>query len=147
MKVYADTNFLSYLYLPAEGSAEAQKQLQGIGEPLPITWLLRLELINAIEQSVVTGFAQARVAREHAAAAQAWVREDFLGPAFAAVELPLDRLCAHFEELSLRHTARHGFRTYDILHVASAHLLDCTAFWSRDGRASKLARLEGLTTL
>jgi hypothetical protein len=33
-----------------------------------------------------------------------------------------------FEELSLRRTTRHGFRTYDLLHVASALLLGCDIF-------------------
>jgi len=32
---------------------------------------------------------------------------------------------AQFEELALRHTAKHGFRTYDLLHVASALVLKC----------------------
>jgi predicted nucleic acid-binding protein len=51
---------------------------------------------------------------------------------------------AQFEELALRHTAKHGFRTYDLLHVASALLLRCDTFWSFDPKASKLAALEGL---
>jgi predicted nucleic acid-binding protein len=53
----------------------------------------------------------------------------------------LERL---FEEISLRYTAKHGFRTYDILHVASALLLKSRSFWSFDKRACKLAKLEGL---
>jgi predicted nucleic acid-binding protein len=52
-----------------------------------------------------------------------------------------------FQQLSLRHTAKHGFRTYDLLHVASARLLGCDTFWSFDPKASKLAELEGLRTL
>ncbi len=51
-----------------------------------------------------------------------------------------------FDRLSYRHTAKHGFRTYDILHVASALLLGCDTFWSFDVKALKLAKLEGLTT-
>src|SRR5688572_23997575 len=49
-----------------------------------------------------------------------------------------------FEELALRHTAKHGFRTYDLIHVASALVLRCDTFWSFDPKASKLASLEGL---
>jgi len=52
-----------------------------------------------------------------------------------------------FQELSLRHTARHGFRTYDILHFSSALLLRCDTSWSFDPKASKLAKLEGLNIL
>ena len=53
---------------------------------------------------------------------------------------------SRFEDLVHRHTARHGFRTYDILHVATALTLGCENFWSFDERANKLAALEGLQT-
>lgn len=60
--------------------------------------------------------------------------------------LALEKLERQFEELALRHTAKHGFRTYDLLHVASALALECDTFWSFDPKASKLAQLEGLST-
>ena len=44
----------------------------------------------------------------------------------------------------LRHTAKHGFLTYDMLHVASDLLLGCDTFWSFDIQVRKLAELEGL---
>ena len=49
-----------------------------------------------------------------------------------------------FAELSLRHTARHGFRTCDLLPVASALVLKCDGFWSFDPKAARLPALEGL---
>ena len=52
-----------------------------------------------------------------------------------------------FEELAARHTGRRGFRTYDLLHVASTQLLDCDTFWSFDQKANALASLEGLKVL
>jgi predicted nucleic acid-binding protein len=60
------------------------------------------------------------------------------------VAIPTSEVERQFEELSLRHTARHGFRTYDLLHVASALALKCDTFWSFDSKASKPAELEGL---
>ena len=53
---------------------------------------------------------------------------------------------AYLELPGSQHTARHGFRTYDLLHVASALTLKCDGFWSFDPKASKLAALEGLET-
>jgi predicted nucleic acid-binding protein len=41
-------------------------------------------------------------------------------------------------------TARLGFRTYDLLHVASALVLGCDTFWSFDERTRNLARREEL---
>ena len=51
---------------------------------------------------------------------------------------------AQFEELALRYTAKYGFRTYELVHVASARILNSDTFWSFDPKASRLASLEGL---
>jgi predicted nucleic acid-binding protein len=58
-----------------------------------------------------------------------------------AVEL--SDLQVEFEETVARHTAKQGFRTYDILHIAFARQLGCDHFFSFDERARKLAALEG----
>lgn len=151
MKFYADTNFLTRIYLERPESGEADALCRESGSPrLPVTWLLRIELINAFEQSVLSGYGetQARVTKELAAACQEWFREDLAsGRTMRLVEVPMAELTQRFEEIALRHTARHGFRTYDILHVASALALGCDTFWSFDLRASKLAQMEGLETI
>ncbi len=150
MSTYADTNFFTYLYLEDPGSGHAEAMVKREYPQFPITWLLRIELLNAFEQSVLTGHGEsrARVSSELAAACQQQLRDDLKAGVFVkTTEIPLHALTRLFEEISLRHTARHGFRTYDILHVASALLLKCRAFWSFDKRASKLAKLEGLKVL
>ena len=151
MSAYADTNFFTRWFLPLPDSDEARScgesaQLQG-DAPLPITWLHRAEFVNALQLHVFFGKqpGHVRVTTEQAASALETFRTDaaagqFLNTVPMAIEL-LDRLV---EELSLRHTARHGFRTYDLLHVASALLLGCDTFWSFDERTLKLAKLEGL---
>lgn len=68
------------------------------------------------------------------------------GKLLRPVVCALEDIAGRFEVLSARHTARHGFRTYDILHVASALELGCDTFWSFDQKALKLAKLEGLQT-
>ncbi|WP_042724962.1 PIN domain-containing protein [Chthoniobacter flavus] len=153
MDLYVDTNFLTRLYLPFDESGEAQEWManaQRMGAlPLPITWLLRLELTNAFEQYVFTArtSGQARVTPELAAMAHSGLRDDLLaGNALVWQEIDMERLGVQFESLVLRHTARHGFRTYDILHVAAVLELGCIEFWSFDIRAKRLARLEGLQT-
>ncbi|MBI5769186.1 MAG: hypothetical protein HZA93_15440 [Verrucomicrobia bacterium] len=69
------------------------------------------------------------------------------GVHFREVALAPGTLVQRAGELSLRHTASHGFRAYDVAHVASALLLGCDAFWSFDAKASQLAKREGLKTL
>ena len=151
MNPYADTNFFTRLYLSLNDSAEADaladSARNGAAEPMPIIWLHRIELVNALQLHVFVGKqpGQIRITSEQAAAALESFRADatatsFLRPARLS-EAVLERQA---EELSLRHTARHGFRTYDLLHVASALLLGCDTFWSFDERTLKLAKLEGL---
>jgi hypothetical protein len=49
-----------------------------------------------------------------------------------------------FEELSLRHKAKHGTRTYDRVHVTSALLLACETFRSFAPKHPGLLRWEAL---
>jgi len=151
MKAYADTNFFSRLYLALAETAEATRLLASAqaeaSPPLPVTWIHRLETINAFQLHVFTGRSQGqtRITPEQAAAAYALFQMDLAQPTYLRpVPLAMPELELQFEELALRHTAKHGFRTYDLLHVASALVLACDTFWSFDLKASRLAALEGL---
>jgi predicted nucleic acid-binding protein len=152
MKPYGDTNFLTRLYLLLPGTNEAVEAMDRLRkegrEALPVTWHHRLETINAFRLLVFASAQSAhqpRVTPEQADAAHANFRGDLAQPTFfREAPLALRELEDQFEELSLRHTARHGFRTYDLLHVASALILKCDTFWSFDLKTLKLAALEGL---
>lgn len=152
MKPYADTNFFTRIYLNLPESAQADRLLaaarSGDASPLPVTWLHRMELVNAFEFSIWLGKqgGHPAVSLQQAAVALATFHEDVEARTFLRVVRPeLPPLESLFEEAALRHTARHGFRTYDILHVVMARLLGCEQFFSFDQRARKLAALEGLT--
>ncbi|MCX8092268.1 MAG: hypothetical protein N3I86_15260, partial [Verrucomicrobiae bacterium] len=129
----------------------ALAQLRAAGGTLPIFWLHRLEVPNAFEQHVFAWrtLGQTRVTPEMAAAAHARFEDDTSHPAslLRMVVVDLSDLERQFRELSRRHTARYGFRTYDLLHVSAALLLSCDQFWSFDAKARKLAALEGMRTL
>ncbi len=119
---YADTNFYTRLYLPLAESEEAAGLLAdaqaALSPPLPVTWLHRLETINAFQLHVFAGksHGRTRITSEQAAAAHATFQTDLAQPLFLRlVELSVAELQAQFEELALRRTASHGFRTYDLL--------------------------------
>lgn len=148
---YADTNFFTRAYLELPESSKADRLLfaakNGDSESLPVSWLHRLETMNAFQLHVFLAreVRQVFVSPEQAALAYASFQEDMHDAAFLRrVTLPFPDLETQFEDLALRHTARHGFRVYDLLHVASALVLKCDAFWSFDLKARKLASLEGL---
>jgi predicted nucleic acid-binding protein len=153
MTPYADTNFFTRIYLDLPESAQADRLLSAASRaeaaPLPLTWLLRMEILNAFQMHVFqareTG--QSFISSRQAALAYEAFRDDaetsdFLRP----VAVPAAEVEKKFGELSQRHTARHGFRTYDLLHVAFALLLECDTLWSFDAKVTKLAKLEGLKT-
>ncbi len=150
MKVYADSNFFTRLFLRLPDSSTAVELLRNsapnIERALPVTWLHRMEVANAFQLHIFVSRApgQARVTIEQAAAAHAAFRDELEeGSRFRQSPLPSEELESIFDELSLRHTAKHGFRTYDLLHVAASLLLDCDTFWTFDPKASRLAALEG----
>jgi predicted nucleic acid-binding protein len=109
--------------------------------------LHRIEILNAFQLHVFQAqdAGQAYISAQQAALAHGNFRNDVQSAEFLhPVVIPEMELESQFEELSLRRTARHGFRTYDLLHVASALLLGCDTFWSFDAKAAHLAKLEGL---
>lgn len=149
MKPYADTNLLVRYYLQITRGEEAGELLQKLrnSAPLPATTLLRLEVTNALQRMIFEGrnAGQWHITPEIAAVAHGDFAEDLRNPLiFRPMALSLDNLEHSFETLAARHTAKHGFRTYDLLHVASALHLGCNTFWSFDEKARKLAMLEGL---
>ena len=153
MSIYADTNFFtnSLLELPFSRDAERlMADLQESGTMLPVPLLLKMEVISALQRLVFesrTGSQSLRITPEMALMAEAaflsQVDDGFL---LRDCPLPEAALSAQFSDLVHRHTAKHGFRTYDTLHVASALLLGCDTFWTFDIRTKKLAVLEGLKT-
>ena len=154
MRPYADSNFFTRLYLPLPEHEAAQALLERASAtnvpPLPVTFLHRFEVVNALQLHVFAGktVGQARITPEQAAVALAFFETDLKDENFIRrVSVELDDLADRFTELSLRHTARSGFRTYDLIHVGSALVLGCDTFWSFDKKSCKLALLVGLAVM
>lgn len=154
MKPYADSNFLVRLYLKlpetqtaAQWTAASHERGSGL---FPLTWLHRVEVANAFQLHVFLSRAgrEPRVTAELAASAHVTFRQDASsGEWFDEVGMELASVHRQVEELLLRHSAKHGFRTYDLLHVSQALVLGCDTFLSFDKQANKLAHLEGLKLL
>ena len=154
MKSYVDANALVKMYLHLPGRAAAIGFLRRLPQaevwPVPITSLLRFEVTNAIERMVfeTRNGAALGVTPEAALLAQGDFTDDFkAGQRLRLHPLNLADIESEFESLARRHTAREGFRTYDVIHVASALTLRCARFLSFDDKANRLAKLVGLETL
>jgi predicted nucleic acid-binding protein len=146
--IYADTNFFTNTLIDMSHRSEAESLIIECPNTLPVTWLHRLEIVNALQQCVFLsrqGMQRMRISPEYASAAEGrFFDEVDLRTRFHHSDLDPLEVESVFRQLSHRHTAREGFRTYDILHVSCALVLECDTFWSFDAKARKLARLEGL---
>jgi predicted nucleic acid-binding protein len=151
MTTYLDANLLVRMYLELPGCKEAVELVKSRrgrrSWPFPITHLLRMEVVNAIYRLVFesrTG-GQWRVTPESAAIALGDFEQDLADGLFLARSpLALEDIEAEFDDLAARYTSRHGFRTYDVIHVASARTMGSKRFLTFDARAKKLAKLAGL---
>jgi predicted nucleic acid-binding protein len=151
MTTYLDANFLVRMYLELPGAEEAVELVKSRSGrrswPFPITCLLRLEVVNALYRLVFesrTG-GQWRVTPESAAMAIGDFEKDLSDGLFLnRSPLALEDIESEFGHLAARYTPREGFRTYDVIHVASARAMGSNRFLTFDARAKKLAKLAGL---
>lgn len=154
MRSYVDSNLLTRFYLQAEDLPLPEKffkEMRKEGERLPVFWLHRFEVSNAFSLHVFVSRSGGgvRVSPEAAAVCRARFLEEFRSGEGLLLKTSVadDELWQRFEELSLRHTGRHGYRTYDLIHVAAAQVIGCDRFWSFDAKACDLARREGLRVM
>ena len=154
MTTYADTNALVQIYLHMPGETTAMHFIRAVAVKdavsCPVPDLLRFEVTNAIERMIFEsrhGSGQ-RITPESALLARGDFEADFAaGLRLRRVPMVLTDIESEFDSLVRRYTAKHGFRTYDIIHVASALKLRCKRFLSFDAKANALAKLVGLKTL
>lgn len=142
MNAYADSSFLLSLY-SVDAHSQAAAALMTRHKPvLSLTPFSEAEFTNAVELGVFVKRYDVREARA--------VQDSFLSHiragVFRAYDFPPEAY-ALARTLSRRHTAKMGTRALDVLHVASALILQAEAFFSFDQRQRKLARAEGLHIL
>jgi hypothetical protein len=146
MGVFPDTSFLGSLYLPRPSSPEAAATFAALPGALPVTTLLLYEFENAVrlgawlhQHDKHKGFsiqmAQVALARLEADI-DAGVLE--IVPCDFATVVPIAR------NLSSARTWRSGYRSFDLLHVATALSLKAERFLSFDTSQRDLAQAEGL---
>jgi predicted nucleic acid-binding protein len=110
-----------------------------LSPPLLLTSFGRLELLNALSLQVF----RKRASASKTAEAIALLASDIQGGIFLPValsEMTYDRA----EQLARRRTPHLGTRTLDVLHVASALVLQAEAFYTFDHGQKLLAKSEGL---
>jgi len=138
---YADTGILLKSYVEEENSSLADRILHSLGAPFFYSHLHEIELPNAIRLEVFRG----EISQAQSETALGAFRSDIEGGRLARFSYDLAGIFSAAERLSLKHSARIGARSMDLLHIAAALEAGCTHFASLDKRQRECAALEGLT--
>lgn len=139
MNTYADSSAVVPLYVTERFSDAAESALKGAGQA-PFTLVHQLEVPNAFECLV----GRRLLTRVECRGLYDHLQEDMDDRRLVPVSLDLEAVFAQAAELSRAHAARLLARSLDLIHVASAHLLQCKTFVSADDRQLRVARATGL---
>jgi predicted nucleic acid-binding protein len=138
--VYADTSFLTAVYLRDAHSREAYTRM-ALRPNLPVSPFGRAELANAIYRQVFLRRVSEIDAR------RSWENFEFdcRSCLLQTAAFP-ETAWSVTVDLARRYGATLGVRTLDSLHVASALELRADKFWTFDERQARLAEAVGLDT-
>ncbi len=140
MTAYLDSSALIKLYTGESGSARVGEYVKGLSTPLHFSHLHEVELKNGLRLKLFRKEALRR-------AVEASIRLIDKDLASGILERPnlnwLD-VFRKAEEFSQRYSPLFGCRSLDLLHVASAVLIQATDFLTFDARQADLATSVGL---
>jgi predicted nucleic acid-binding protein len=132
--IYLDTSALLKLYVKEPSSASVQTYLSQQEDPLPLSEILEMELINALRLKVFWGDIQKQQADEQIALFESRKKRGF----YYYPEVYRSELMATFRKLS-ESTPQLGCRSLDILHLAYAQIFGVQNFVTFDARQRTLA--------
>lgn len=142
MKYYCDTSVLASIYLQDSHSHKTVQWLQKAELPIPLSLFSELELMSAIQQRLF----RKEITHEEVSKSHYYFQKNFHQGVYKRVSFEGQEY-EQALELVRRHTASIGCRTLDVLHVASALLLNIREFVTCDTRQKLLAQTAGLKVL
>ena len=142
MKYYCDTSVLASIYLEDSDSKKITRWLQEAALPLPLSPLGELELTGAVQQRLF----RKQITMQEAIKCQRDIQDDIDQGIYRRVSLD-SKEYSQALQLVHHHTSSIDCRTLDVLHVASALLLNIREFVTCDARQKLLAQTAGLKVL
>ena len=140
MTIYADSSFITSIYIQDAHAAEISRRMR-LAPAIWVTPLNRSELAHAISQNVFWGKLTDGEARR--------ARDEFLDDCINGIWIPInvpETIWDASVRLAERFGAGLGVRTLDSLHVVCALELRAERFWTFDERQARLAEAVGLNT-
>jgi predicted nucleic acid-binding protein len=140
MSTFCDTSFLCALYGRDVHTAKANLFMAQHGQPLQITQLVDYEFAGGIRHRL---FRHA-IIRAEANAMEADYAADLEAGLLLLVTTHLSEIVKLAKKITHARTETGGYRSFDILHVASALYLGANTFLTFDQQQKRLAQAEGL---
>ena len=137
--IYLDTSFVMSLYSSDVNTRMAITQFPKMDVVRIVSPLVEIEVVNAFELRVF----RREISRREAELGTRNFDQDLEAGVLELRSLPED-LFARATALSMKHTARLGVRTMDILHVAAAIEYGAASLFSFDLRQREVAHAAGL---
>lgn len=146
MIAYPDTSFLWAFYLKQSNSPAAAAYAIRMREPLHLTALLAYEFRQSLRFQVWRNAVNSRegITLPDAERAASQLQSDLSTGLALLAPADFHEVLQRAEDVSSRHTRSAGYRSFDILHVATALQLGVKEFLSFDSNQRKLAKAEGL---
>lgn len=138
---YADSVFVVSLYRTSEGTSDrARREIRHTPLPVVLSPLSLLEIRNAFNMAIHRG----EIDGEQRDAVLADIERHTVAGFFQMAQVSQTDIYAKAAELSNRHTPEFLTRSLDLMHVATALLVEADVFLSTDTRQRKAALAEGL---
>ena len=146
MIAYPDTSFLCAMYRQQANSRRAARHFAAMPEPLHVASPLLYEFRQSTRWQAYLHARDASKGFDRATALAALGKLQLNLAAGAIVVVPVEwpDVVSVAERLSGQHTWTEGYRSFDLLHVATALHLGAAEFLTFDGKQKQLAETEGL---
>ena len=147
MIAYPDTSFLCAFYRQQANSGAAASHFAAMPEPLHVASPLLFEFRQSVRWQAFLHDKDPAKGFDRAAAqtSLALLQSDLATGALVLLPVEWADVASLAERLSAQYTWTSGYRTFDILHVATALHLGASEFLTFDANQKKLAHAEGLS--
>lgn len=146
MRGFADTSFLCAIYRQQSNSVDAAAIFEALREPLAVSSLLLYEFRQSTRLQIWLHAQDSHKGFPEPEGIQSLADLESDLETGVVISLPVDWTEVHrvAERLSATYTKTVGHRALDILHVATALVLEAREFLTFDSRQRKLAAAQGL---
>ena len=147
MTAYPDTSFLCAFYVKQSNSPAAAAHSASMREPIHVAAFLAYEFRQSLRFQTWRHSVNPReaIALADAQAALLQFETDLANGVVVLAPCNFQEVFHLAEDLSNRHTCANGYRSFDVLHVATALHLGAREFLTFDSNQRKLAAAERLT--